>query len=316
MTDIDNGAASADTPTDAVVTDAPTTPAAQSEGVKPASTMLDGDESATTDKAAAPSDWPDDWRQKYAGENEKVLKRLERYNSPKAALDALIAAQDKISRGDLRKPLGDKPSDDELAAYRADNGIPESPDKYDLKLSDGRVIGEEDKELVGSFLEQMHGKNATPEQVSAGVDWYYGFVEEQQAKRYEADEEYRRQSEDELRAEFGADFRRNMNMVSGLLQGAPEGVREMLMDARTEDGTRLINSPNALRWLTQLSREINPVSAVVPGAGANAGQAISDELDTIKSLMGDPKSEYWKGPKAEKMQARFRDLVNAQGKMK
>lgn len=303
MSDIETGAAPADTPNDVT----PNEP--QQSG-----SLLDGQGSEPA--ASAPADWPENWRQQYAGENEKVLKRLERYASPKSALDALIAAQDKISRGELKKPLGDKPSADDLAAYRADNGIPESPDKYDLKLSDGRVVGENDKELVNSFLASMHGKNATPEQVSAGVDWYYSFVEEQQAQRYEADEDYRRQSEDELRAEWGGEFRRNVNMISGLLDGAPEGVKDMLMEARAEDGTRLINSPATLRWLTQLSREINPVSAVVPGAGANAGQAISDELDNLKAMMGDPKSEYWKGPKAEKLQSRFRDLVNAQGKMK
>lgn len=278
-----------------------------------ASTVLDGQ---ADDKAAAsPTDWPDDWRQKYAGEDEKLLKRLGRYASPKAAFDALIAAQDKISRGELKKPLSDKPTAEELAAYRKDLGIPESPDKYDLKLSEGRVIGEEDKPLIDKFLQRMHGRNATPDQVSAGVDAYYEVVEEIQAQRYEADEDFRRQSEDELRAEWGGEFRRNVNLVSGLLAGAPEGVKEMLMDARTEDGTRVINSPATLRWLTQLAREINPVASVVPGA-SNAGQAISDELDGLKKMMGDPKSEYWKGPKAEKLQARFRDLVNAQGKLK
>jgi hypothetical protein len=279
-----------------------------------ASTVLDG-QSEATDRAAT-ADWPEDWREKYAGTDEKLAKRLGRYASPKAALDALISAQDKISRGELKKPLSDKPSPEDLAAYRKDLGIPETPDKYDLKLSDGRVVGEDDKPLIGKFLERMHGKNATPDQVSAGVDAYYEVVEEIQAQRYEADEDFRRTAEDELRAEWGSEFRRNVNMVSGLLAGAPEGVKEMLMEARTEEGVRIINSPDTLRWLTQLAREINPVSTVVPGAGANASQAISDELSSITKMMGDPKSDYWKGPSAEKLQARYRDLVNAQSKMK
>lgn len=279
-----------------------------------ASTVLDG-QSEATDRAA-PADWPEDWREKYAGTDEKLAKRLGRYASPKAALDALISAQDKISRGELKKPLGEKPSPEDLAAYRKDLGIPETPDKYDLKLSDGRVVGEDDKPLIGKFLERMHGKNATPDQVSAGVDAYYEVVEEIQAQRYEADEDFRRTAEDELRAEWGSEFRRNVNMVSGLLSGAPEGVKEMLLEARTEEGVRIINSPDTLRWLTQLAREVNPVATVVPGAGANAGQAISDELATLTKMMGDQKSDYWKGPNAEKLQARYRDLVNAQSKMK
>lgn len=312
MTDIESGAAPADIPK----ADAPAPSAAPNTDpaltAKPSSVL----DQPSDKPAAVPSTWPDDWRESYAGQDEKLLKRLGRYASPKAAFDALISAQDKISRGELKKPLGANASPEELAAYRADQGIPETPDKYELKLSDGRVIGDADKPLIDKFLANMHGKNATPEQVSAGVDAYYEIVDEIQAQRYEADEDFRRQSEDELRAEFGNDFRRNMNMISGLLAGAPSGVKEMLMDARTEDGVRIINSPDTLRWLTQLAREINPVAAVVPGAGANAGQAITDELANIQKLMGDSKSEYWKGPKAERMQERFRQLVDAQQRMK
>ena len=311
MTDIDSGAAPADIPN----ADAPAAaPSAPAPNVQAPSNILDQPDS--DQPPAVQSTWPDDWRESYAGQDDKLLKRLGRYASPKAAFDALISAQDKISRGELKKPLGPNASPDELAAFRADQGIPESHDKYELKLSEGRVIGETDKPLIDKFLESMHGKNATPDQVSAGVDAYYDVVEEMQANRYEADEDFKRQSEDALRAEFGNDFRRNMNMIGGLLAGAPGGVKDMLMEARTEDGTRIINSPDTLRWLTQLAREINPVAAVVPGAGANAGQAISDELASITKLMGDPKSEYWKGPKAEAMQERFRQLAGAKERMK
>lgn len=310
MTDIESGAASADIPN----ADAPASQATPEPAQQAPSNVLD--QPAADQKQASAPAWPDDWREGYAGQDEKLLKRLSRYASPKAAFDALISAQDKISRGELKKPLSANASPEELAAYRADQGIPETPDKYDLKLSDGRVIGEADKPLIDKFLTSMHGKNATPEQVSAGIDAYYDVVEEIQAQRYENDESFKQQSEDELRAEFGNDFRRNMNMVSGLLAGAPGNVKEMLMDARTEDGTRIINSPDTLRWLTQLAREINPVAAVVPGAGANAGQAISDEIANITKLMGDPKSEYWKGPKAEAMQERFRQLTSAKERMK
>ncbi|ALQ01485.1 hypothetical protein PHLH3_08690 [Pseudomonas sp. St386] len=314
MTDIDNGAATADIPNaDAPATPAPASTANPAPAQQAPSNILD---QPADQKPAVTSAWPDDWRESYAGQDDKLLKRLGRYASPKAALDALISAQDKISRGELKKPLGANASPEDLAAFRADQGIPETPDKYDLKLAEGRVIGEADKPLIDKFLTSMHGKNATPDQVSAGVDAYYDVVEEIQAQRYENDENFKQQSEDALRAEFGNDFRRNMNMISGLLSGAPGDVKEMLMDARTEDGTRIINSPDTLRWLAQLAREINPVAAVVPGAGANAGQAINDELASITKLMGDPKSEYWKGPKAEPMQERFRQLTSAKERMK
>lgn len=310
-----------DTPLSQTPAAAPATPVAATAATAATATQ-DAPQSATTlldAPVAAPagkSDWPDNWRELYAGKDVETLKKLGGFASPKAALDALLASQDKVSSGQLKKPLGANATAEELAAYRADNGIPETPDKYDLKLSNGRVVGDTDKPLVEKFIASMHGKNATPDQVNAGVDAYYDIVDEMRAQQHEKDLAFQRASLDELRAEFGDGYRRNLNMINGLLAEAPPGVKDMLMGARTADGTRIINSPNVLRWLAQTAHEINPVATVVPGAGANAGQAIGDEMASIQKLMGDSNSEYWKGPKSETMQARFRELASAKERIK
>src|SRR3990172_7165987 len=56
-------------------------------------------------EATPPGDCPADGRQQYAGDDPKKLSRLERYASPKAALDALFAAQQRISSGELKAAL-------------------------------------------------------------------------------------------------------------------------------------------------------------------------------------------------------------------
>jgi len=65
--------------------------------------------------------WGDDWRQNYAGEDDKMVKRLERYSSPKAALDALVAAQNKISSGELKTALQSDDYYEEITQWLADN---------------------------------------------------------------------------------------------------------------------------------------------------------------------------------------------------
>ena len=40
--------------------------------------------------------WPDDWRQKMAGGDEKALKRLVRYQSPQGVMKALLAADARL----------------------------------------------------------------------------------------------------------------------------------------------------------------------------------------------------------------------------
>lgn len=254
-------------------------------------------------------DWPADWRQKYAGEDPKILKRLERYGSPKAALDALFAAQAKVSEKGTR--LRDGAAPDEVAQWRTENGIPDSPDKYELNLPNGLIIGEADREGVSDFLKQAHEANMHPSQVNQAVAWYLGKQEQAVAEQSARDEETRMSAEDELRAEYGPDYRRNVSIANQLLDGAPEGVKDRLLAARGPDGTPLGNDPALIRWLVGVSRELNPITTVVPGSGTNAVQAVESEIAEMRKMMGDRTSEYWKGPKASQLQARYRDLTTA-----
>ena len=67
------------------------------------------DKVVAPDKAAEvkvePTAWGEDWRDKVAKGDAKKLSRLGRYASPEAVVDALIAAQNRISSGDLKPTL-------------------------------------------------------------------------------------------------------------------------------------------------------------------------------------------------------------------
>ena len=277
----------------------------------PANTGGDADDPDTPPAG----DWPDDWREKYAKGDEKKLKQLQRYGSFEAAMDALFAAQQKIRSGEMKSALPENPSEEELKAWRADNGIPESPDKYDLSLPSGMVIGEDDKPVVDDFLKAAHEANMHPSQVSKALDWYFGKQEAAQRAQDEFDATKKREAEDALRAEFGGEYRRNLQIANDLLAGAPEGVKDQLLGGRMADGTPIGNSPAVIQWLVGLSRELNPIGTVVPGSGTNAMQAVENEIADIRKLMADHNSEYWKGPKAKQLQNRYHELIAAKQKV-
>lgn len=298
----DPAAAPVDTSTPAPATEA-SAPAPSGQPPAPAA-----------DPAAPPpgpaADWPEDWRQKYS-QDPSILKRLERYASPKAALDALFAAQNRISKGDLLPTLKENATPEDIADYRQAHGIPETPEGYDLTLANGMVVGEADRPMVDDFLAKAHANNMHPTQVKEALGWYFDKQEQARIAQEARDTESRMKSEDELRAEFGPEYRRNVTLANQLLDSAPGGIKDRLLGGRMADGTPIGNDPNVIRWLVSLSRELNPVATVVPGSGSNAVQAVEAEISGLRKMMGDNKSEYWKGPNAAKNQARYRELTSA-----
>lgn len=264
--------------------------------------------------AVAPADWPTDWRDKLAGGDAKVRERLERFGSP---ADVWKHARSLETRqGEMKAPLPKDPTPEQLAQWRKDNGIAESPDKYDLNLGEGVVIGEQDKPMVDKFLTKMHGVNATNDSVKAALGAYYEILAEQHIERERQDAEFHQKSTQELAAEWGADYTKNVNMIGNLLALAPEAVRTQLLASRTPDGRKFGDDPAMNKFFSQLAREINPAATVVPNAGGDAPKAIAEEIAVIENKMRDSGSEYWTGPKAADgkntvMQARYLELQNA-----
>ena len=274
-------------------------------------------EAAPDGKTPVAADWRDDWREELAGGDKKELKRLQRYKSMKDFHQASRASAQKLSEGPGKIGLASDASDEEVAAYRKDNGIPEKPDGYLENLPNGLVIGEDDKPLVNSFLERAHGKNADPVVVADTLDWYYDQQEEQVAEQSQSDKAYRAEGVEELRGEWGAEYKGNLNSALSFLDMAPQGdgdvsFKDNLLGARMADGTLLGDNPGALRWLAKLADDANPAGFVSPGAGMSQIDSVNDEIASIEKTMRTDRNAYDKDPK---MQDRYLKLLGAQEKL-
>lgn len=235
--------------------------------------------------ASAPANWPENWRDKFAAGDEKLMTRLGRFNSPEDVWKSYRALEQKQSSGELKKSLPDNPTPEDLKAYRQDNGIPESFKDYKVNPGDGIVIGESDQPLVDKFLEKMHGKNASEGHVNAALSAYYELIQDQEAAQVEGDKSYRKESEDALRAEWGSEYRANVNSLETLFTDAPDGLKDRLYGARFPDGRLLGDDADALRWMTKIVREINPVATVVP-SGTNQMQSLTTEMSALEAKQG------------------------------
>lgn len=258
-------------------------------------------------------DWPADWRTKAAAGDDATVKMLERFASPLDLVKKIREQEKLISSGQIKQPLAKDATAEQVAEYRKQNGIPETFDKYEIKLAEGLKMGEEDKPVMDAILGAAHASNAPPEIVNAMVNAYY-----QQEKLFNeqlegARDSYHQSSEDILRAEWGGEFRNEVGRVNNLLATFPDDARAALQDGKDNNGMRLLDNAGLMRGLASLSRMLNPVTTVVPGSGGDQALSVETEMKAIEDRMaGGPNKDkaisdaYYKD---EKAQSRYRELV-------
>jgi hypothetical protein len=314
----------ATTTTDTTATTAADTTAAAKTTTTAADQTIIADKTTAADDTAKAPDFPADWRTRLSGGDEKKAKLLDRFASPSALVDALADVRLKISRGELKNAtkLPDNPTEEQLKAWREENGLPETPAGYDLTLDGGLVIGEADKPLVDKYTKAMHAAHAPPGAVKAALTAYYNIVAEQEEARSVADGTNRKGAEDALRSEWGPDYRVNVTLFKEALDTLPNGLGERLLTARDASGRLLGADPDFISHFVALRREANPLSTVLPGSGSTGLQALETEKAAIQKAMGDSNSEYWKGEKITKngrtdtkMAIRYGELLEAEERM-
>lgn len=268
--------------------------------------------------AAAPADWPEDWRDKLAGDDAKLLKQLGRMGSPADLFKSYRAMQAKMSSGEMKAALPENPTDAELAEWREANGVPAKAEDYLTSLPEGVVLGDEDKALAGEFAAQMHEANAPASFVQQAIAWQRQAAEKQAEAQAEADRAHKDAAVDELRAEWGAEFRANLNSAKNMVEAMAPDMGEdgsffdLVMGGRTNDGKIMGNDPRVMKFFAAMARELNPAGTVVPGDSGSQAKSIDAEIEEIKGVMRTDRARY---NKDEKMQARYRDLLSAKEKL-
>lgn len=253
-----------------------------------------------------------DWRARLSGDDPELAKYLGRYASEAAALKAAKGIHGDIRSGKYVKPLDENSTDEEKAAHRKMQGVPEKPEGYLENLPDGLVVGDDDRPFVDVFLGKMHEAGAPPALTGAALEAYYGIVEEQAAAESEQLATAKAVGEEALREEWGKDYRRNLNVIHGHLDTLPPEVKEAFTDGRGKDGVPLGYNPAVMKWLAGLALEANPLATVVPGAGSNQASAIADEIAALENRMATDRKAYFKD---ERAQARYLELVTARDKL-
>lgn len=294
---VDTGAPVNDDVTPAAATDAAPAPDTGADAApvaaEPTGTIAGSD---PEDKpVAAPADWPEDWREKLAGKDDKMLARLKRFQSPANVLKSWRELEQKISSGEFKKQPGKDATPEQLAEWRKENGIPDKPDDYKFDLG-GFIPAEADKPILENFKALAHEQSLSPDIANKMVGWYFQQQEQAVAQQVAADKEFHIGSQVELRAEWGPEFRANVNAMNTFLDAtAPDGLKDRLFGARLADGKLLGDDPHMLRWLAQLARDMQPGADLVPVGTTNVNKGVTERIAEIESMMRDDPQKYYQG---------------------
>jgi hypothetical protein len=260
-----------------------------------------------------------DWRLRVAGDDKELFKQLERYASEADFGKAHVSLRGKLSSGEYRRVPPKDATPEQVAEWRADIGLPAAAEDYmaDLALPDGTVLSEADKAIMLKFAGAAFDGNIDKAAFGRMASRYYELQDEGRAAREARDAEFQDAAEETLREAWkGADFRRNKNAIDIMLRKWPEGLAANFLAGRMADGSRIGDNPVMAQVLAQIAGGLEPGRTLVPDGFTPASQGLAQRIASIEALMGDRHSEYWKGPKANAMQAEYRELVAARDAQK
>ncbi|MEJ2419937.1 MAG: hypothetical protein P8Y45_24070 [Exilibacterium sp.] len=212
----------------------------------------------TGPEVTAPQDWPDNWRNLLAGEDEKSLKQLERYQSPNDVWKKTRNLEVEFSKRKPRLEFDPEMPAEKLAQWREQEGIPESADKYKLEYDDGLTIGEDDKAEVDEYLKYAHEKNIPESHVKESVRWLFDAIDDQGM----------RLGDNEHIVKWAVDVIKKLNPAATFtLPGGESGIQagenrlKELKTVMTTDYRRWMQSPDLQKEYDDL---VSRMSAVKP----------------------------------------------------
>jgi hypothetical protein len=268
----------------------------------------------------APKGFPDTWRQDLAGGDKTFRKTLDRFDSPAALAKAYRELTARLSSGELRstKPPPETAAPEQIAAWRAEHGLPDGAAAYvdSLQLGDGAKMGKGEKALLASFAEQAMKGHWTATQYNQAVGWYFDLQGRMAAQRDEADAAFKHNSSAELMREWGHDYVVNRNAIAQFFDRSfPKDFTDALLEARLPDGRALANHPTFNKAILEVAKTINPSGTMLPNT---SGSGLSNVESRIAEIEGkymrathgsDSWKSYWTGDAGARMQQEYRGLL-------
>lgn len=228
-------------------------------------------------KVPEPSE-PTDWRD---GLSEDLKKTADRFTSRDEAVRALESFRKRESQ--VRVP-GKDPTEEEVSAYRKAIGIPEKAEDYEFpQLPEGQELTDGVKAEREEWSKLLHTEGISNKQAAALFKQAGEIDKREKASQIEADKDFAKTSEEELRSEWkGDDYDKNTTLANRAYAEIANRAglsSEELGKIETKDGRLLMDRPEMLKIFAVIGREMSE---------GTLGPALSEtERDTVDDTIRD-----------------------------
>lgn len=272
------------------------------------------------------ADWlPNDWRDKLVNgfpedQRGKAKDYVTRRNSPYEIIRSGMTADAKIkelTETRIKLPTGKDDDPKELAAFRQKWGVPADAKEYKADIP--KEVGELsdlDQELLDEFKKDAHTKNYSQDQFAHAVKMYWAVDQRVKAAQVTQVVKAQQAAVDELRVEFGKDYRPTVELINRMFETELSAVgmteadeRREFLSQRFTNGMALGEHPAFVKMMAKIARERADDGAFVMGETSD-GVDIEAKIDKIIETRNTDMKAY------ERMQPELKRLIAAQERMK
>ena len=232
--------------------------------------------------------------------DEKARAIIERYNTIDDVANGLLAKEQALSQ---RVALpGDNATEEDLAKFRKAVGVPDSVDDYNIAAlkpehyTPEQWSAESMQATVVPVITAVHKAGASESVVQAMTRSYFELEAKAQAEQDRQDASWADAAEEQLRTDWGSDYKANMAAATSAISRVP-GIENMTL----KDGSQLGNNPLFIRLAAELGRLQSPDNKTVHQfLSAEQGQDLKQQhadltrkqYDAMQSGRVDEAKEY------------------------
>ncbi len=254
---------------------------------------------------------PENWREEFAGGDEKKLKRMGRFTEPGALLDSYLELEQTHKNADIRSPFPEEGTDEEKGSWREQNKIPSEAAGYLEGLPEGLDLTDWDKDGVDGLVNAMHGVNASPAATHAALGAYRDHQDAKNSQQADQDVLDRKARDDVLNVDMGKEYRRNMDDLERWAEKS--SMTDLVLNARGPDGSYVANNPDYIKALVGLMREGDPIHTIPNLGDGDPSASLDTAIAEIEKVIKNDNKTYTND---KAMNARYLELLEARDKRK